>query len=251
MKLEWDHVVHYVNDPEQAAEQCRSAGLTVIAGGSHEKWGTWNRLLYADLTYMEFIGIENEAVVRESEERNLISLDSLKHLPGDEAMSRIALRTDDLDKAAKALQEKGLAADIRYGEHRTADGTLLKWRMLPIEGETAGVPYPFLMEWGDDEAARRQMLSQLGALTHESGPIQAAGAVWETPDPDAVTAEWSRLFGFQQDGTDLFLNGCRFSFQKGRRAGMKEVQLTAATGLAGSKLKIGSGRYVFLVEEHN
>ncbi|MFC4736332.1 VOC family protein [Bacillus daqingensis] len=246
MKLEWDHVVHYVNDPEQAAEQCRSAGLTVKAGGSHEKWGTWNRLLYADLTYMEFIGIENESIVREPEERNLISLDSLKHLPDDEVMSRIALRTNDLDQALEQLRDNGIEASIKSGERRTADGTLLTWRMLPIEGETAGVPYPFLMEWGDDEKARRRMLHQLGALTHEAGDLTAVGAVWETPDPENVASEWSRLFGFRQDGTDLWLNDCRLSFHKGEHAGLKEVKLTSAgSKLAGRTLTIGSGRYVF------
>ena len=66
MSLQFDHFVHLTPDPTEAAKDFQKIGLHAVQGGKHEKLGTYNTLSYFDLSYVDLIGIFDEALVKEA-----------------------------------------------------------------------------------------------------------------------------------------------------------------------------------------
>jgi hypothetical protein len=58
-----DHLVIAVPDPDAAAAELeRAVGLRAAGGGRHERFGTFNRLAWLGDTYLELIGVWDEAL---------------------------------------------------------------------------------------------------------------------------------------------------------------------------------------------
>ena len=53
----FDHLVHFVENPNEAIEVLKEKGIHAIKGGEHQNGQTYNTLSYFDLSYIEFIGV--------------------------------------------------------------------------------------------------------------------------------------------------------------------------------------------------
>ena len=57
MKL--DHVVYFTEKaPEEMVAEQQAVDSHAVVGGSHEKWGTHNALLYMKNAYIEWLSVE-------------------------------------------------------------------------------------------------------------------------------------------------------------------------------------------------
>lgn len=55
MKLELDHVVHFLNrHPIEAVNLLKNYGYHAVMGGRHENWGTHNSLFITDCHMLNF-----------------------------------------------------------------------------------------------------------------------------------------------------------------------------------------------------
>jgi uncharacterized small protein (DUF1192 family) len=106
--LPWDHAVQFVNQPEAAIQALSGQKLNVVAGGRHPGWGTRNALSYFGLTYIEFLAIADDAELLCAAETFLLSRDASRLLPDNEALYRVALRSDDIERTHAELHEQGL-----------------------------------------------------------------------------------------------------------------------------------------------
>lgn len=61
--LKFDHIVHYVHQPEQVFKALEPYGISAIQGGRHEQIGTYNALSYFDLSYIEWIGVYDHSLL--------------------------------------------------------------------------------------------------------------------------------------------------------------------------------------------
>lgn len=95
--LQWDHAVQFVNQPEAAIQTFADQQLRAVAGGRHPGWGTRNALSYFGLTYIEFLAISDPDELRAATDKFLLSRDAARLLPENEALFRVALRSDDID----------------------------------------------------------------------------------------------------------------------------------------------------------
>ncbi|WP_059171402.1 VOC family protein [Bacillus sp. FJAT-27445] len=253
-QLKWDHVVHYVNDLDKGIQVFEELGLSAFRGGSHAKWGTFNALSYFGLFYVEFLGIERPEYARSPEDPNLLVEDAIKFLPAREIFGRIALRTDDIEAVAASLTEKGASiSPIVDGKRLNAQGQLIEWRMLMINGNFNGLVYPFVIQWNGSDADRLKAMTEVGVIQpHRAGGIQVESAVFEVQDPIEAAAQWQQLFGFppveqQGDGSVILLtDGQSFIFEKGDKNNLTRIIFrTSSPNLIGTTLKIGDGQYVF------
>lgn len=150
--LQWDHAVQFVNQPDAAIQTFADQQLRAVAGGRHPGWGTRNALSYFGLTYIEFLAISDPDELRAATDRFLLSRDAERLLPENEALFRVALRSDDIEATHDQLRRKGLAVSpIVDGQRNDPQGNIIRWRIFTIDGDTDGLVYPFVLQWGEDD----------------------------------------------------------------------------------------------------
>jgi hypothetical protein len=251
--MKWDHLVHYVNDLVKPVEIFAEHGLIAFKGGSHKDWGTYNALSYFGLTYLEFLGIENLELA-EATEHNLVVKDAVKLLPEHEVLSRVVIRTDDIEGIAASLKAAGLSlSPIIAGKRLDNEGRLIEWRMMIIEGDFQGLDYPFIIQWSGTDAERLERLTSSGVIQpHPAGPVEIVRAVFHVSDPAVTANHWGTLFGLsvvesEDDTISLTIGDKSFAFVQGDENQFKQVVFeTDSVVLKGKTIQIGDGEYVFV-----
>lgn len=250
--LKWDHLVHYVNDLEQPVESFGAHGLIAVRGGSHKDWGTYNALSYFGLTYLEFLGIENLELAQATE-HNIVVRDAVKLLPEFEVLSRVVIRTDDIEAIAASLKAAGLSlSPIIDGRRLDNEGRLIQWRMMTIDGDFQGLVYPFIIQWYGTDEERLERLTASGVIQpHPAGNAEIVSAVFHVSDPAAAAGHWGELFGLSvaEPASNLFslkIGDQSFDFVQGDENRFKRVLFTTDSSvLKGQTIRVGEGEYVF------
>lgn len=252
-QLQWDHTVHYVNDLSDAIRIFEDHGLRAFHGGSHKQWGTYNALSYFDLTYIEFLGIEDRELATKADPSNLVVKDSLTNLPDHESLSRVAIRTDDIDQTAELLRLQGLdLSPIIDGRRLNAQGQWIEWRMMTIHGDFRGLVYPFIIQWKGTDEERLTKLTETGVIQpHPVGEVAIETAVFAVSEPSIVAAHWSKVFNLTRISSDahsvtLGIGDNIFQFQQGNTEQLSQLVFsTESPELKGKTIHIGQGEYVF------
>ena len=247
--LQWDHAVQFVNQPEAAIEIFAGQQLRAAVGGRHPGWGTRNALSYFGLTYIEFLAISDPDELRAATDRFLLSRDAARLLPENEALFRVALRSDDIDATHDHLRRKGLAVSpIVDGQRHDPQGNVIRWRIFTIDGDTDGLVFPFVLQWGEDDETRLARLRAQGLdVPHPLGDIVLEQAVFEVDNPQAVRDRWQALLGFPSQGEQgLDAGGQWFIFRQGPANQLAELVFRVAnTALKGPRFRVGNGVYRF------
>ncbi|KMZ40246.1 MULTISPECIES: VOC family protein [Bacillales] len=199
MQLTFDHLVHFVHrTPQEAAVQFCQAGFHAVAGGRHASWGTWNSLSYFGLSYVEFLAVEHPELARQSE--NPLIRQCIEDEAKGEGFGQIALRTNEMDVWAERLQSQGLQVTGPVAGSRTReDGTTLRWRMLFLEDAGSNLLPPFLIEWSQTDAERREDLTNRGIIgAHPNGAAHLKSIGYAVTDLEEATARWQSWFGWEK-----------------------------------------------------
>ncbi|MGP7818016.1 VOC family protein [Niallia sp. 01092] len=252
-KILWDHVVHYVNDLDYPIEIFQKNGLIAFKGGSHKQWGTFNALSYFDLTYIEFLGIEDRELAETITDPNDVVRDSIATLPDHEALSRVALRTDNIEAVAANLEAAGLnISPIMAGKRLDNQGQLIEWKMLTIAGSFQGLVYPFVIQWkGTDDERYQNLVNTKVIQSHPAGKTFIAEAVFTVNNPVEAAKHWQSLFGLSLKSTtetiaSLSIGDKTFTFQKGPDNQFTDLVFkTENNSLQEKTLIIGEGKYKF------
>lgn len=251
VQIDWDHSVHYVNDLDAAIETFSSNQLVAFQGGSHKQWGTYNALSYFDLCYIEFLSIEDHQLIEQVNVPNDVVKDAVKYLPEQEALSRVALRTDDIEATAHRLDRYDVThSPIMNGKRLDAQGHVIEWKMMTIPGEFQGISYPFVIEWQENDQKRRKQLKDTGAIVaHPIGDISISGAVFEVEHPIDVATHWSDIFGLhlikkQKEEAIISIQDRSFIFRKGDKNQFTSIEFLLNDQLDQPKtFQIGEGNY--------
>ncbi|PLS17674.1 VOC family protein [Bacillus sp. M6-12] len=251
--IQWDHTVHNVNHLEDVISRFKENGLSAFKGGSHKQWGTHNALSYFGLTYLEFLGIEDRKLAENTDGSVCFVKDAVAMLPAKEAISRVALRSDDIEETAASLKTRGLKlSPIMDGKRLNSLGELIEWRMLTIAGEFHGLAYPFVIQWKGNDQERLDKLTASGLIqSHPAGDVTIEAAVFTVPNPGAVAAHWQELFRFMPAGVadssaKLDIKGKSFIFKQGKENRLTQLTFrTEARVLKGTTITIGEADYVF------
>lgn len=251
--LKWDHLVHYVNDLDKPVELFGDHGLVAFRGGSHKAWGTYNSLSYFGLTYIEFLGIENLELAKATEHNRVVK-DAVNLLPEHEVLSRVVIRTDDIEELAASLGAAGLSlSPIMDGKRLDNKGRLIEWRMMTIDGDFGGLVYPFVIQWSGTDEERLERMTSSGIIgPHPAGHAEIVRAVFSVSDPEATAKHWGTLFGLavtelEDKGFSLNIGDQSFDFVQGDENQFKQVVFaTDSATLKGKTIEIGEGEYVFV-----
>jgi catechol 2,3-dioxygenase-like lactoylglutathione lyase family enzyme len=160
-----DHLVVAVEDPDAtAALLTEKLGLDAGEGGRHDTLGTFNRIVWLGDSYLELIGVFDQALA----ERSWLGQPVLAAIARGGGLATWAVAVDDLDALLRWVPpDSGLVGPLDWERHRP-DGGVVRWRLahpavlspttpFVIEHDLAGA------EWSaDDRAARASQQHALG-----------------------------------------------------------------------------------------
>ena len=136
--LRIDHVVRAVADLDAADERCRAIGIATVAGGTHPRWGTGNRIApLGDARYLELLAVLDPARAAGSALGSAVDA----RARGGDSWFALCLADDDLDATAARL---GL--EVRAGDRTLPDGSSIAWRSAGMEDPTRTPDLPFFIE---------------------------------------------------------------------------------------------------------
>lgn len=158
-------------------------------------------------------------------------------------------RSDDIEATHDQLRRKGLAVSpIVDGQRNDPQGNIIRWRIFTIDGDTDGLVYPFVLQWGEDDTTRLARLrAQELDVPHPLGDIALEQAVFEVVNPQAVRDRWQALLGFPPQGEQgLDVGGQWFTFREGPANQLTELVFRVANpALKGQRFRVGNGVYRF------
>lgn len=208
-----DHIIHYVKNPKEAKLFMEHQNFHVVEGGHHKQWGTYNTLCYFGLTYLEFIGVYDEAVAAQAAE---VPYSLLRYFADEqyaEGHVTMALRTTEID----AVNERFLQAGFdtygpkEYTRHRP-DGSVLKWQLLYVGKPEQTVRFPFFIQWDEPDNVRLKTLKDTGGYSNENGELTKV--FYAVTNAYETAIEWQQLIGGVVQGTTLRLNGVDIEFKE-------------------------------------
>ncbi|ATP38845.1 hypothetical protein CSE16_01770 [Solibacillus sp. R5-41] len=192
MSLQFDHFVHLTPDPKKAAEAFQSISLHAVEGGKHENLGTYNALSYFGLSYVELIGIFDEALVKEAASIKYSLRDTFIENQLQQGPQRIALRSNNLAALAEHFRSLGLEVNGPSDfSRKRPDGTLVTWKLLFAGKPSDSITLPFFIEWDEKDNERLADLQQRGVIApHVLGDISVDGAAFAVQNLEQITTLW-------------------------------------------------------------
>ncbi len=192
MSLQFDHFVHLTPVPEEAAKAFQSIGLHAVEGGKHERLGTYNALSYFGLSYVEIIGVFDEALVKTASNIKYSLRDTFIENQLQPGPQRIALRSNNLTALAEYFLSLGLEVNgpSNHSRRRT-DGSLVTWKLLFAGKPSDSITLPFFIQWDEKDNERLEDLQQRGVIApHALGDISVDGAAFAVRNLEQITALW-------------------------------------------------------------
>jgi hypothetical protein len=146
-----DHLVFAAPDLDEGVRYVEELlGVTMEPGGTHEGFGTRNRLLgLGEHCYLEVVSIDPDQP--DPKKPRWFGLDDLTE--ARLATWCCAVPSEGSLTSLTALIEAGVGAGIDLGHHVSgrrdaADGSTLRWAMTDPWKERAGGVIPFFIDWG-------------------------------------------------------------------------------------------------------
>jgi hypothetical protein len=196
--LNFDHIFHYIEQPEKISEELQKHGLQSVAGGRHEGFGTYNYLTNFGLSYIEWVGIfdrEQLKTLLESPYHGPVA--SLARDSFVEGPARFAVRTNNIEALGEHLQSKGydVLGPQSYSRRRP-DGTLLKWKLLFAGNTEHDLPLPFFIQWeGEDEDRRTELELSGEIIPHSRGEVVFDHVAMVVRNLEDAVQTWSDWLG--------------------------------------------------------
>ena len=220
----FDHAVILVADLARASAAFTKLGFSVSPGGAHTGLGTHNALVRFGVDYLELLAIRDEEEALRARGSTAPIVERLRS--GRGGLASFALATADIDRDAERFREHGLEALGPFAMERLRpDGRRLSWRLLVPKGESWGRPWPFFIQWDQDDATR---LSWERPGSHANGARRVLAVSVAVADLDAAADLYQRTLGLRAGGTDALaaLGARRRTFTTDRFA----VRLFGADG---------------------
>ncbi|MBN6886905.1 glyoxalase-like protein [Cytobacillus horneckiae] len=193
MDIKLDHIVHFIEgEPDKAIEEFKKHHYKAVQGGRHETWGTYNSLLYLQSSYIEFLAVENQAIASQSDNPLISQL--ITDLSNGEGIGQICFRTNNIESLKRDFEENGFdVLPILPGRRNRSDGKLIQWKMLFLKKQHS-MPFPFFIEWAEDDEARYKEFKQQGILDEKLVHTNIETITFQVNDIDAAPIAWATLF---------------------------------------------------------
>jgi hypothetical protein len=182
-----DHIVIISDDLDTAIDNARTAGFTVVPGGTNGDGNTHNALIgFADGTYVELIAPTPQGKTAEHRWFN-----RLRHGGG---LVDLCLLGKDLASEIAAVRARGIDYPEPFAmERETPDGTRLAWKLSTPPGAVGENGWPFMIE--DTTPRELRVPGEPDQVTHPNGAIGVAGMTVLVRDLEMSAKEYAAILG--------------------------------------------------------
>lgn len=196
--LQFDHIIHYMKNPEKGMDELNNQGIHSVNGGYHEKRGSYNTLSYFGLSYVELLGIQDEQVFSHADVTKIAysPFEEIARNEFREGFAKINLRTSNLEELARKLESHGIKTNGPVSlSRRTPSGQLLEWKLLYAGGHPGQLPLPFFIDWGVSDKERYESLKKDGTIApHQAGQLSLRSILFAVEDAKETAGLWQKLF---------------------------------------------------------
>jgi len=198
-----DHVVHYLEHPEEELLKLKNHHLNVRNGGSHENRPTYNSLLHFGFSYVEFLSITDKEVLEALPHSESSMIRSIINRTYKEGFARFILRTKDIYAVKEDLGKKGLITEGPVVlQRKDQNGELLSWKLLFIKDPHDHLDLPYIIEWDETDTARKERLVRSGLLADaDTGDEKISQLKIVAKNPENLAAKWVHYFDASYDET--------------------------------------------------
>ncbi len=206
MTFKLDHIVHFVKSPEEALEKFKTRGLHAVEGGKHENLGTYNALSYFGLSYIELIGLFDKQLTDSGAGIKYSLRDTFRNDHYVDGLSRIALRTTDIEAEAERFRNLGLEVNGPDAMNRIRpDGSLVSWKLLYVGDPSENLELPFFIQWDEGDEERQEDLTNRGIISdHSTGNVKIASVGFTVHNLEETVEKWSNYLGL--DSGEIFVD---------------------------------------------
>lgn len=201
--IKLDHVVYFTEKtPVEVVVEQISLGWHTVVGGSHEKWGTCNALMYVSNAYIEWLSVEHQTIA-ESANHQLVDL-LLRDISAGEDWGTVCFSVEKIEDFNDRLKSIGYkTSDVLQAERKTTDGNLRKWKMLFIDQELSSkLPLPFFIEWEESEEERSAELIADGTMSGNNEKLEITECHFSVSCPKKEVAKWATLLSIEVSDED-------------------------------------------------
>lgn len=250
--FELDHIVHFVDKPEEMPAKTKEIGIHTVLGGKHEMWGTYNSLSYFGLSYVEFIGVFDEELIEQSSKIPFTLHDTYVKNGRKIGFTRLAFRTNSIEKDAEKFRQLGFIVDGPKPFSRVRpDGTVAKWKLLHFGKPNSTFDFPFFIQWEESDEERMEQLIENGTIKeHDAGPLAIDEIVMKINDIQ-IAKDWATSLDLEvvrETNHLVILKGAncnyRFEIDESKKNGIFKVVLKNAKNE--KELLLEEGLYHFI-----
>jgi hypothetical protein len=201
MKLAFDHLVFFSQQPKDALLPLQQMGIHAVMGGHHDTWGTYNSLSYFDLSYLEFLGIENIEIANTHEENRLVTgIVQKLAIENQDGPATIAIRTNQIDELALKFKLEGLKVyGPLPGQRVRGDGEVIRWQLLFAEDPSRELALPFFIQWEKPDGERYKDLTNQGLIgKHPAGSLQLDSIGFVVHHLEETVETWGKWLNLVQ-----------------------------------------------------
>lgn len=191
--FQFDHVVQYLEKPEDIISKLKEHGIHALEGGRHEGRGTYNALSYFDLSYIEFLGSYDKPLVAESKPVHHSMIETIIAKDFEEGFVRFAARTEDIHAEAEKFKALGLTVNGPFPLYRKRpDGSVISWQLLYIGEENDSLKLPFIIQWDDNDEVRRQQQIEQGVIGLQQPNVDFEGVLFAVENAEETASKWAK-----------------------------------------------------------
>lgn len=186
MPRQIDHLVIISADLDTAIANARTAGFTVVPGGTHGDGRTHNALVaFTDGSYIELI---TPTGTMEGDHR------WFPRLREGGGLVDYCLLGNSLDEEIRAIRERGIDYPKPFSMARNRpDGERLEWKLSTPPGAVGERGWPFLIE--DITPRSLRVPEAPDEVRHENGALGVAGISVLVEDVDAAQGDFAAILG--------------------------------------------------------
>ncbi|QLK86633.1 VOC family protein [Staphylococcus sp. 17KM0847] len=160
--IEFDHIIHYVDDLERF--EFPGQYLEIHKGGRHENLGTFNRLVYINLSYIELLDIFNQGKIKQqskTQEGKYSFASSIVEKGYQQGFKKVCFRTHDIHKLKEQFLARGLEVVGPVSMKRqNKKGHEIQWQLLYVNDHHFDVMMPFFIQWNKSDDEREADLKE-------------------------------------------------------------------------------------------
>ncbi|WP_080875890.1 VOC family protein [Oceanobacillus timonensis] len=200
MHFAFDHIVHFIENPEEAIRTLKSKGIHAVEGGAHKNRPTYNVLSHFDLSYIEYLGTSDRQALEEMEHPQHSMIQTIMKKGFQEGFVRFIIRTDNIEAAAQRFSDKGLTVNGPvYLSREQPDGSLLEWQLLFIGDEKDELELPYFIQWNESDEERKKALTEREMIVSHPAEASFSHINIAVNDLERTVDKWSDLLGLETE----------------------------------------------------